>query len=279
MNTKPLVSICCLAFNHEKFVEDALKGFLTQKTNFSFEVLIHDDASVDNTPNIISSYQQKYPDIIKPILQKENQYSKGRSGTLDFNFPRAQGKFIAICEADDIWTDPYKLQKQVDILKKHPEYTMVCGNVNIINEESEFVRKRFNFTSNLEIDQNYLLENNHISTCTVLFREESLDYKRIPDGVVQLDKFMWFSIMSEGKCLYLNEVLASYRIHQGGTYSGLKYYQKVLNRLKDYKQFEIYFPHLKNKFRRKRLKFFVLGFLSASKNKKPLYFLKKARKR
>ena len=85
-----------------------------QKTDFPFEILIHDDASTDGTADIIREYEAKYPDIIKPIYQTENQYSKGIKVSQVYQFPRAKGKYIALCEGDDYWTDPYKLQKQVD---------------------------------------------------------------------------------------------------------------------------------------------------------------------
>jgi glycosyltransferase involved in cell wall biosynthesis len=113
------VSICCLAYNHENYISTCINGFLMQKTNFVFEVLIHDDASTDKTANIIKEYEQKYPDIIKPIYQTENQYSQGVSVTSTFNYPRAKGKYIAICEGDDYWTDPNKLQIQIDLLEKY----------------------------------------------------------------------------------------------------------------------------------------------------------------
>ncbi|HHX61228.1 MAG TPA: glycosyltransferase [Epulopiscium sp.] len=105
----PLVSICCLAYNHEKFIRQALDGFIMQESNFPIEVLIHDDASTDDTANIIREYEKKYPEIIKPIYQTENQYSKGVGISVTYNFPRAKGKYIAMCEGDDYWTDPYYL--------------------------------------------------------------------------------------------------------------------------------------------------------------------------
>ena len=106
---KPLVSISCIAYNHESYIRQCLDGFLMQKTTFSFEILIHDDASTDNTTDIIREYERKYPDIIKPIYQKENQYSKGIPISATFNWPRAKGKYIAMCEGDDYWTDPLKI--------------------------------------------------------------------------------------------------------------------------------------------------------------------------
>ena len=119
-----LVSICCITYNHAPFIRQCLNGFVMQKTKFPFEILIHDDASTDGTQEIIREYEQKYPDIIKPIYQAENQYSKGIKINLTYNLPRAKGKYIAFCEGDDYWTAPDKLQKQVDFLESHLDYVM-----------------------------------------------------------------------------------------------------------------------------------------------------------
>lgn len=121
-NKQPLVSICCLTFNHEDYVRNALDGFLMQKVDFAYEILIHDDASTDGTADIIREYEAKYPELIFPIIQSENQYTKGithASGA--FNFPRARGSYIAMCEGDDYWTDPDKLRLQVNYMEDHRE--------------------------------------------------------------------------------------------------------------------------------------------------------------
>lgn len=115
----PKVSICCLTYNHEKYVRQCLDGFMMQKIDFPFEVLIHDDASTDATADIIREYEAKYPEIFKPIYQTENQYSKGGSINGTYNFPRAKGEYIALCEGDDYWTDPLKLKTQIDLIEKH----------------------------------------------------------------------------------------------------------------------------------------------------------------
>jgi len=120
----PLVSIVCITYNHERYIRDCLEGFLMQKTNFPIEILIHDDASTDSTADIIREYQKKRPDIIKPILQKENQYSKIGCGPIIKNiFSRCSGKYIALCEGDDFWTDQFKLQKQFDLFQRFPHLT------------------------------------------------------------------------------------------------------------------------------------------------------------
>ncbi|EMF45859.1 putative glycosyltransferase [Planococcus halocryophilus Or1] len=120
MDKDALVSVDCLAYNHEKYIAEAIESFLMQKTNFDFEILIHDDASTDKTAAIIREYEEKYPDLIKPLYQKHNLFSQGAT-MLQINQRRAKGKYIAICEGDDFWTDPYKLQKQVDYLEANPE--------------------------------------------------------------------------------------------------------------------------------------------------------------
>lgn len=130
MNDEIKVSIICNAFNHEPFIRDALEGFVTQKTNFSYEVLVHDDASTDGTAAIIQAYAQKYPTLIRPICQEENQFSKGVRITRTFQLPRAKGKYIALCEGDDYWTDPLKLQKQYDFMESNPDYSLcTCSTV------------------------------------------------------------------------------------------------------------------------------------------------------
>lgn len=127
----PLVSIVCITYNHEPYIRDALNGFLMQKTDYPFEVLIHDDASIDNTADIIRDFEQRYPNIIKPIYQTENQYSKGIKISPTFNFPRAQGDYIALCEGDDFWTCSDKLNWQVSFLRKNPKIFLSIHRAHI----------------------------------------------------------------------------------------------------------------------------------------------------
>lgn len=128
------VSVCCITYNHEKFIRKTLDGFLSQKTSFAFEVLIHDDASTDKTQEIITEYAEKYPEIIKPILQKENHRSKGISVQRTYNYPRTKGKYVAFCDGDDYWTDPMKLQMQFDILEKYTDCALCVHNTRCIEE-------------------------------------------------------------------------------------------------------------------------------------------------
>ena len=134
--TVPLVSVSVITYNHEKYIRQCLDGILMQNVNFPYEILVHDDASPDGTADIIREYEAKYPDIIKPIYQTENQHSQGKAAS-KFNFDRARGKYLAFCEGDDYWTDPGKLQKQVDFLEAHPEYIATVHRVKAIDEHGE----------------------------------------------------------------------------------------------------------------------------------------------
>lgn len=122
------VSVYCTVFNHAQYLRHTLEGFVSQKTNFPFEVFVHDDASTDGSADIIREYAQAYPHIIKPILQTENQYSKGLKIFGSFILPHVTGEYIAVCEGDDYWTDPQKLQLQADFLDAHPDYSACVHN-------------------------------------------------------------------------------------------------------------------------------------------------------
>ena len=124
MDSEIAVSIVCTAYNHGKYIRQTLESFVGQKTNFKFEVLIHDDASTDETAEIIREYEEKYPDIIKPIYQTENQYSQSIPINITYQFPRIKGRYVAFCEGDDYWCHPRKLQKQFDIMEKNPDCSM-----------------------------------------------------------------------------------------------------------------------------------------------------------
>ena len=127
-----LVSILCTAYNHEQYIRSALEGFVSQKTGFAFEVLVNDDASSDGTAAIIREYAEKYPEIIRPFYQKENQFSKGIGYIYENIFyPNARGKYFAFCEGDDYWTDESKLQRQVNFLESHPDYSACVHNTTL----------------------------------------------------------------------------------------------------------------------------------------------------
>lgn len=134
LKSKPKVSISCITYNQGNYIGKTIEYFLNQKVNFPVEILIHDDASSDNTQNVILSYTEQYPNIIKPILQTDNKFSKGAKCIhATFNFNRSKGDYIATCEGDDYWISEDKLLKQVEFLENNPEYTMASHEVYMTN--------------------------------------------------------------------------------------------------------------------------------------------------
>ncbi|MGO5315122.1 glycosyltransferase [Bilifractor sp. LCP21S3_A7] len=133
MNNDIEVSVYCTTYNHEKYIRDTLEGFVSQKTDFKYEIIIHDDRSTDNTVKIIDEYKKKYPNLITTIYEKENQYSKGVRITDTFIVPIMRGKLVAVCEGDDYWTDKTKLQRQYDFLNSHHEYVACVHNTYLLD--------------------------------------------------------------------------------------------------------------------------------------------------
>ncbi|OUO91806.1 hypothetical protein B5F40_02950 [Gordonibacter sp. An230] len=134
MRHEVCVTVCVTAYNHEKYIEQCLDGIIMQETNFAFEVIVHDDASTDGTSQIIGCYKRRYPNKIVTILQAENQFQQGRSILKEFIFPLAKGRYIAFCEGDDYWTDPKKLQKQVEYLDSHADCVAVYHGCEVVDE-------------------------------------------------------------------------------------------------------------------------------------------------
>lgn len=140
-NERPLVTILCLCYNHEKYIERCIEGFLKQRIDFNVEIIIHDDASTDSSQSIIQKYAELYP-FIKPVFQKENQYSNGVNIEDAILSKKANGKYIAICEGDDYWTDPYKLITQVNLFESHPDVHFIVhktGNYDINGNRLGFI--------------------------------------------------------------------------------------------------------------------------------------------
>tara|TARA_B100000378_G_scaffold190473_1_gene154820 strand:- start:4387 stop:5283 length:897 start_codon:yes stop_codon:yes gene_type:complete len=212
----PLVSICCITYNHADFIEECLDGFLRQHTNFQFEILIHDDASTDGTSVIIEEYSKNHENLFKPIIQNENQYSKGiRAINSTFNFPRAKGKYIAICEGDDYWTDPLKLQKQVDFLEENPGFSGV-GTNSLVYFENTGEEKLFN-KDDRESDLNFenFLKERKFHTASFLFRN-TLQYPKDFTKVLSGDRLLFLLVALQGKIKYFTDVTCIYRKNDGG---------------------------------------------------------------
>lgn len=224
------VSVCCLAYNHASYIRQCLDGFLMQKTNFPIEILIHDDASTDGTQDIIREYEAKYPDIIKPIYQKENQYSKGISISLTYNWSRAKGKYVAICEGDDYWTDPYKLQKQVDFLESHPDYVMCSHRFNQYIQDKNFLEEEKDSTfQGANYDLKNLIGGKWLTqTLTVMYRRSALDLKQYDLYGMSMDIILFYALLKNGKGYCFPDIMGVYRLHGGGVWSEVSLNQRRL---------------------------------------------------
>lgn len=220
----PLVSIICNTYNHEDFIEDAINGFLMQVTTFPFEVLIHDDASTDHTADIIRTYEKKYPKIIKPIYQKENQYSKGIKPSEAHGFSRASGAYIAVCEGDDYWTDPDKLLKQVSFLESSKDYVVTCHDSIVIDSKKNIIKNsKLPYDKKRDFESTELIKGeSFLLTNTLVFRNIIQEHPYERRMVLNRDTFLISLLGHYGKSKYMSDIKPSaYRLHAGGVWSPL----------------------------------------------------------
>jgi glycosyltransferase involved in cell wall biosynthesis len=222
---------------HENFISKCIEGILMQKTNFDFEIIIHDDASTDNTPLIISKFEQKYPNKFKVIYQFENQYVNfGFENIKKQMFSLSSGKYIAFCEGDDYWIDNYKLQKQVDFLETNKDYIIHSGSAKIIrnNQLTEEIIGSHDF-----ISKSYQLEDfyhqNNLVNCTVMFKNiidinDSIFFNNTLYG----DWYMYVLLLKKTnkKAYRSNELFSVYRFHEKGFYGGMDLFKNYDEHLK-----------------------------------------------
>lgn len=214
------VSVVCNAYNHEKYIRSALDGFVMQKTTFPFEVLVHDDASTDRTAEIIREYEKKYPDIIKPIYSKENQYSKNDDSLNRIQYGRVKGKYIAICEGDDYWTDPFKLQKQYDALERNPSIDicatsaktesngLIVGQVSSSSEDTVF-----------PVEEVISRGGGFVMTASLMYRTKIISNPLPFLEVLNYDYAIQIAGSIRGGMLYLAEDTCVYRIATVGSWT------------------------------------------------------------
>ena len=224
-DNKPLVAIHCLVYNHEPYLRDCFDGFVKQKTNFPFVAIVHDDASTDGSAAIIREYEEKYPHIFKPIYETENQYSKkddslGRIMRVAIDATGA--KYIAMCEGDDYWVDPCKLQKQIDILE-HDKTLMACAtNTITVSNTGELLS---GYKENVVKDnkegrynlRDFMQTTHQYPTASVVYRRKNIEkvreYCRITKNPFFGDWNLWIALHIIGDFYYLDDAMAAYRIN------------------------------------------------------------------
>lgn len=225
-----MVTIRCCTFNQEPYIRDCLEGFVMQKTNFRFEAIVHDDASTDGTAAIIKEYAEKYPDIIKPILETENQYSKHDGSLGRIMNEHTHGKYVAYCEGDDYWIDPLKLQKQVDFLESHPDISFSCCRFQLLNQQNHtiklFENKYFDNEENADktefiFDTKYaFLESWVAQTMAIVIRRTAMTDER-NKFKYNRDVHMFYYALKQNPAVCQNFVGGVYRINPTSTFAGL----------------------------------------------------------
>lgn len=229
-STRPVASIFCLTFNHKNFIEDALRGFLRQKTNFPVEIIVHDDASTDGTGAVVRKYRKKFPRLFKAILRKNKRHEKRDSVYKKNLIFGTSGDFIALCEGDDYWIDPRKLQKQVDYLQENPEVRLACTRY-LERRKNRLIAPKVRFRR-VVTRRNWAYPYS-LSTATAVFRRKDL-IEGFPSEPVKncKDIFYWRVLLQEGDAHVLPDCTAVYRIHRGGVWSLKNKFQQSLSNLK-----------------------------------------------
>jgi len=220
---QPLVTVCCITYNHRSYITDALEGFLSQITNFSFEILVRDDCSTDGTSEILIEYQKKYPNILRLIRENENTYSKGVK-PFPVLYKLAKGDFLALCEGDDYWTDPNKLQYQYDSLLKHPQCELCIHPAQVIDIANGKQYRLWDYGDREKIfstDEIIECNGQFAPTSSYFFRKEVAErlpewfYKIAPVGDFFIEVFGSVS----GGCLYLPRTMSTYRLGHTGSWT------------------------------------------------------------
>ena len=220
--TKPLVSICCITYNHAPYIAQAIEGFLMQQTNFEVEVVIHDDASTDGTSHIVRQYAQRYPEKIRATVHPVN---KGMMPNFIGCLQDCRGEYIALCEGDDYWTEPLKLVNQVKALQQNPQWSGVAHRVNIVNQANEPLPAPNSF-SGQEVDLHFLFHHklgHFIPTCSLLFVAR---YWRHPIWQEELffgDFTLHIVLALKGPIGFMHHQWACYRRHTGGISYGMNW--------------------------------------------------------
>lgn len=211
----PFVFVRCLTYNHEKYIDDALKGFVMQKTDFPFLAVVIDDCSTDGTADIVRRYEAQYPDKIKGIYLPHNFRQSKEDKRPYYQEYIDKATYWAECEGDDYWTDPYKLQKQVDFLEAHPDYVACCHNAMVILNGR---RTLFNtlYESNNPTTKEIIERDWFIPTASMIYRHKLVKYPSWSTQIINTDYLLVLLLAQQGKIYYMQDVMSVYRKHQDG---------------------------------------------------------------
>jgi glycosyltransferase involved in cell wall biosynthesis len=235
---EPVLSVCVCAYQHAPFVARCIESILAQQTDFPFEIIIGEDESADGTREICKQFAAQYPDRIRLLLhaRKDVHYVNGKA-TGRSNFMRtvsaAKGKYIAICEGDDYWTDVTKLQQQVDFLAQHPEYSMVCSHAVKVDDNGD-EKDKLPLPGKTTFTIRDLARYNFIITASVVFRTANVHSAiRRPDFLATVAGDYFIEMMSavQGPVHYHHNVFVAWRIHAGSVWGNKPQSIQLLNGL------------------------------------------------
>ena len=249
-NTRPLLSIVCTTYNHVDFIRDCIEGFLKQETSFPVEILIHDDASSDETADIVESYRRQHPTLIKAVCQAENQYSRGVKVLQTFIRPLVRGKYVASCEGDDYWVDPRKLEIQVGFLEQNPGYAVSAHDAMMIDQHGTILKKSL-LSGRDKRDcagEELMAGNVWILTMARVYRDYASP-EHVPEAACVLagDRLTTAILGSFGAYKYHPEIEpAVYRSHPGGVWSEISAKGQLETRISTYFWIYRYFSRTAN---------------------------------
>lgn len=243
-DTNCLVSIICDVYNHERYLRDCLEGLVKQTTNFRYNILIHDDASIDGSPQIIKEYEMKFPEMFFPILQNSNQYSKGVGIWESYQFPRVFSKYVAFCEGDDYWIDSMKLQKEVDYLESHPDCSAVFTNIIVKDETSEPIQYHNSSMQSRFYTQKEMLKGLLFPLSSICVRSDVIkkwNYSIKANG----DILLAYIATLEGKVFMIDDYMSVYRKTGKGVCTSKSSSAQLIAELSEWYNFhkQINFPH------------------------------------
>jgi glycosyltransferase involved in cell wall biosynthesis len=243
-NSEIKVSVCMITYNQEAFISEAIESVLIQQTDFEYELVIGEDCSTDRTREIVVEYANNYPDRIRTLLHEHNMGLMGKNN-LVATYHACRGKYIALLEGDDYWTDPLKLQKQVDYLETHPECALCFHNVLMIHNDKSQPDRLYNSIYQKEISNfEDLLTSYFTQTCSVMFRNGLI--MKFPDVFYHVfagDRLLFLFVSEHGFLGYINQVMSVYRIHSGGVWSPTSLFFKTSEDIKTFDKLDEYYHY------------------------------------
>lgn len=227
MGEEILVSVVCITYNHEEYIKDALNGILMQNVDFKYEIIVHDDASTDKTPQIIKAYEKEYPHIFRCVYQSFNQFSSKGGAILEDVLNLCRGRYIAFCEGDDFWIDRHKLQIQIDWMEEHPDYDMTVHNALMVNYMDNTLKSIDPLAVEKEASAEEIIMKDiaNFPTASIVVRSV---VKNIPSffwecGVGDIPIQMY--CMNKGKVYYFDRIMSVFRYLHKGSWSASMYGQ------------------------------------------------------